>query len=124
MKHFVLLAFLVAYDVADTWTAFDARVITFSGDYAISSPNMTYIPSYIFGSAKLVTRQDGRWGYLDPFQTPQELSPTFIWAAVIPRKGTENSLTLLRIWTDTEHRHVARRRLHQQWIPLANSLGQ
>lgn len=71
---------------------FDAKVITFCGDYAISSPNMDFIPPYIFGEAKLVARKDGRWGYLDPFQTPQEYSNTFCWAGLIPRKGNILSL--------------------------------
>jgi hypothetical protein len=69
------------------WSAFDAKVITFSGKYAISSPNMAFVPSYIFGKAKLCACKDGHWGYLNPFQTPQEWSKEFAWAPLIPRKG-------------------------------------
>ncbi|KAF8436867.1 hypothetical protein L210DRAFT_3647701 [Boletus edulis BED1] len=68
------------------WSGYDAKVITYSGEYAITSPNMDFVPSYIFEQAKLHTRKDGRWGYLDPFQTPQEWSQAFCWAPLIPRK--------------------------------------
>ena len=48
---------------------------------------MNFVPSYIFGRAKLCACKDGRWGYLNPFQTLQEWSKEFAWAPLIPRKG-------------------------------------
>ena len=47
---------------------------------------MNFVPSYIFGQAKLCARKDSQWGYLDPFQTPQEWSKEFAWAPLIPCK--------------------------------------
>ncbi|KAF9229961.1 hypothetical protein BU15DRAFT_69607, partial [Melanogaster broomeanus] len=57
--------------------AWDARSIAVVPPYIITSPNMDYVPSYIF---------DGRWGYVDPFQMPQDFADEFPWAALVPRK--------------------------------------
>lgn len=48
---------------------------------------MDYIPAHIFGQAVLRPREDGRWGYIDPFQMPQAYSNDFPWSCVIPLKG-------------------------------------
>ncbi|KIJ58569.1 hypothetical protein HYDPIDRAFT_34044 [Hydnomerulius pinastri MD-312] len=51
------------------------------------SPNMDYIPLYIFGSAQLCARRDGCWGYVDPFQSPQDFANEFTWVPLIPKLG-------------------------------------
>ncbi|KAF9233700.1 hypothetical protein BU15DRAFT_79861 [Melanogaster broomeanus] len=73
-------------NITQKFRAWDARSIAVVPPYIITSPNMDYVPSYIFGSAELRAWKDGRWGYVDPFQTPQDFADEFPWVALIPRR--------------------------------------
>ncbi|KIK81914.1 hypothetical protein PAXRUDRAFT_14993 [Paxillus rubicundulus Ve08.2h10] len=72
----------------DDYRAFDAACLTICDGHVISSPNMDYILLYIFGQAVLRPRIDGRWGYIDPFQTPQGYSSDYPWSCLILLEGT------------------------------------
>ncbi|KIJ58436.1 hypothetical protein HYDPIDRAFT_34186 [Hydnomerulius pinastri MD-312] len=65
----------------------DARAFAVVPPYMITSLNMDYVPSYIFRSAQLRARRDGCWGYVDPFQSPQDFADEFAWVPLIPKPG-------------------------------------
>lgn len=58
--------------------------------YVITSPNVNYIPSPVYGSIKVTMKTDGKFGREDPLQWPQIYSPDrdVCWLACIPRAGS------------------------------------
>ncbi|KAI1785092.1 hypothetical protein LXA43DRAFT_170738 [Ganoderma leucocontextum] len=65
--------------------------------WAVTSPNMDFVPSPPIGLIQVVLRADCRYSLVDPIQWPQAFSDGFEYLAAVLRSDTADD-TLVPIW--------------------------
>jgi len=58
--------------------------------WVLTSPNLNELPQFNIGPQPLRARDDGRFGFEDPMQAPQEFDRDLPQLACIPRPGLED----------------------------------
>ena len=73
-----------------------------AGNYLITSPNVTHVPTIVEGIVSVQLRQDGRFGHVDPTVAPQIYAARFAYMAAI-RKGAPGLPRYGALWSLPRH---------------------